>query len=160
MRTVPARGGSAHGAFRHGGRLAAAAALLIGRLCSGSSDSGDDKGRRPHDRRPRPSDATRPRLPASLTSQKLDWGRCKATAERPRTGRRLAVRDAQGAAGLREAGRRDDRPRADPRQGTGDADEAIGSLLFNFGGPGGSGVVHPAVVRGTHESHCTSATTW
>ena len=97
----------------------------------------------------RPTAATAPAAPPGRRRPALRADRRRdstggAARRRPpqdthRAGQRLAVRDAQGAAGLVEAGRRDDRARADPHQGRG-ADNRIGSLLFNFGGPGGSGV--------------------
>ncbi|MET9254266.1 alpha/beta hydrolase [Streptomyces sp. NPDC003717] len=129
--------------------LAAAAAMLAAG-CGGSS-GGDDKDRDKSDKSDRsggssgtptgsaaPTRAAGPALPASLTSQKLDWGRCEAGADSPAPGGdwRCATLKAPldwtkpdgetvGLALIRSKARGDDR---------------IGSLLFNFGGPGGSGV--------------------
>ncbi|MFI8191090.1 alpha/beta hydrolase [Streptomyces sp. NPDC085946] len=99
--------------------LAVAAALLAG--CSGGPDTGDSgKGGGP------PS------------AQKPDWGRCKATEDAPAPGSDWQCATLRvpldwskpdgetiGLALIRARARGDDR---------------IGSLLFNFGGPGGSGV--------------------
>ncbi|MFH8800035.1 alpha/beta hydrolase [Streptomyces sp. NPDC017936] len=123
--------------------LGAAAALLVAG-CGGSSDGGEDGRRSTADARPSAGSsaatgATAP-LPASLTGQKLDWGRCKDTSDSPAPGSewRCATLkvpldwskpdgDTIGLALVRaEAG--------------GSAGGRIGSLLFNFGGPGGSGV--------------------
>ncbi|MDQ0992928.1 alpha/beta hydrolase [Streptomyces sp. V3I7] len=77
-------------------------------------------------------------LPSSLTSQKLEWGRCKATADSatPSDAWRCATLKVPldwakpdgttiGLALIRSRATGHDR---------------IGSLLFNFGGPGGSGL--------------------
>ncbi|MEU0648868.1 alpha/beta hydrolase [Streptomyces umbrinus] len=117
--------------------VAAAALLVAG--CSGSSGSDGDESR--DDGRPpaaAPSDTTG--LPASLTSQKLDWEGCKATATGPAPGddwRCATLKvpldwskptgETIGIALIRS-------------ESSGSSDERIGSLLFNFGGPGGSGV--------------------
>lgn len=112
-------------AHARAGALAGAALLLTG-LLAGCGGGTDDK---PADRTDRdtaspaggPSTAPEgqpgtPRLPASLTSQRLDWKGCEARAgERPRI--RVALLDGPGAAGLHEARRRDDRDRADPQEG-------------------------------------------
>ncbi|WP_432133967.1 MULTISPECIES: alpha/beta hydrolase [unclassified Streptomyces] len=118
----------------------AAAALLVTGCGGGSSGTGDD-GRGADGRASRsasPStgasvDAAVP--PASLTGQKLDWGRCEgpdapdddwqcATMKTPLDWSRPGGRTIDLAL-VRSTARGGDR---------------IGSLLFNFGGPGGSGV--------------------
>ncbi|MEV5080802.1 alpha/beta hydrolase [Streptomyces sp. NPDC056159] len=112
----------------------AAAVLLAG--CGGgpagrSADDGKDRSA------PAPAGTPSARLPSSLTSQRLDWGRCAATADSPAAG------DEWRCATLKaplDWSRPDGetiglsliRARA--------AAERTGSLLFNFGGPGGSGV--------------------
>ncbi|MFE6973575.1 alpha/beta hydrolase [Streptomyces sp. NPDC057682] len=137
------------------GALAAAALLLAGAL-AGCGDGSDDKpGERadgggassssspPGSPSPAASaspaaDAARP-LPASLTGQRLDWKRCKAPEGDSAPGsawRCTTVRvpldyarpdgDTLGIALIRKAAR--------------DKGRRLGSMLFNFGGPGGSGV--------------------
>ncbi|MGW7522699.1 alpha/beta hydrolase [Streptomyces sp. NPDC054783] len=120
---------------------AVAAALLMAGCGGGSSDGGgngkgheggEDKGTRAA-----PPSAPATDLPASLTSQRLDWHGCKATGDSPAPSGdwRCATlkvpldwSEPDGATiGLALI-----RARA-----TGG--NRIGSLLFNFGGPGGSG---------------------
>ncbi|UUU31053.1 alpha/beta hydrolase [Streptomyces sp. CA-210063] len=121
--------------FPRGAALAAAVLLIAG--CSGGDDeAGDGKA-----------------SASSLASQKLDWGRCKATSEGPAPGgdwqcATLKVpldytNPDDGTIGLALI-----RSKA-----TGD-DERLGSLLFNFGGPGGSGVsMLPSYAGLTSELH-------
>ncbi|GGL78193.1 peptidase [Streptomyces fumigatiscleroticus] len=134
--------------------LAAIAALLVAG-CGGASEDTDEGGRSST----RPSAASSPgdssALPSSLTSQKPDWGRCKATADSPAPG------DDWQCATL-EAPLDWSRPdgetiglaliRAKAR-----GERRIGSLLFNFGGPGSSGVSmmpsYEPVVTQLHERY-------
>ncbi|MGV4987488.1 alpha/beta hydrolase [Streptomyces sp. NRAIS4] len=123
---------------------AAVAAALVVAGCGGSSggdDNGKGKGHEGNESKgtstaPAPAPATD--LPASLTSQHLDWHRCKATGEAPAPNGdwRCATLTVPlnwsepegptiGLALIRS-----------PATGG----HRIGSLLFNFGGPGGSGV--------------------
>ncbi|WP_395577359.1 alpha/beta hydrolase [Streptomyces sp. BK79] len=112
---------------------AAAALLTVG--CGGGS-SGDDKD----DASPssgRPS-AAPSGVPDALASQSLDWGRCKGTAESP-------APDGDWQCATLKAPLNWSEPDGETidlalirARATGD--ERIGSLLFNFGGPGGSGV--------------------
>ncbi|MFE1210344.1 alpha/beta hydrolase [Streptomyces albidoflavus] len=81
-----------------------------------------------------------PPLPEKLTDQRLKWGACKARAGTPAPG--SAWRCATLRVPLDYA-----EPRGDTlgialikTNTTGPEDRRIGSLLFNFGGPGGSGV--------------------
>ncbi|MFF1678652.1 alpha/beta hydrolase [Streptomyces sp. NPDC058256] len=120
---------------------ATAAALLVAGCGGGSSDDGKDEGKNSDSpSAAAPSSATSSVLPASLTSQKLDWGRCKATSDSPAPGSDwqcatlkvpldYAKPDGEtiGLALIRS-------------KASGDKSDRIGSLLFNFGGPGGSGV--------------------
>ncbi|WP_328479831.1 alpha/beta hydrolase [Streptomyces sp. NBC_00377] len=125
--------------------LGAAAALLVAG-CSGGASGGDGKGGTADARPPAATTGTTgttgttAALPASLTGQKLDWGRCTATADSAAPGGdwQCATLKAPldwskpdgstiGLALVRS------RSRAD-------GSDRIGSLLFNFGGPGGSGV--------------------
>ncbi|MEW1561923.1 alpha/beta hydrolase [Streptomyces sp. NPDC093509] len=119
----------------------AAAALLVAGCGGGSSGDGKDEGKNsdgPSATAP-PSTGS-PGLPASLTAQKLDWGRCKATSDAPAPG-----------SGWQCATLKAPLDYAKPDGGTiglalirskatGGQSKRIGSLLFNFGGPGGSGV--------------------
>ncbi|WP_030419110.1 alpha/beta hydrolase [Streptomyces sp. NRRL F-5065] len=114
--------------------LTAAAALLTAGCTGGSSgdeagDGGTGGGR--------PS-AAPSGVPEALAAQKLDWGRCEATDDTPAPGgdwRCTTLKvpldwskpdgETIGLALIRSKAR---------------GKERIGSLLFNFGGPGGSGV--------------------
>ncbi len=66
---------------------ATAAVLLVAGCSNGTSKSGDDKG---SGAVPPPSATSSsrasPELPASLTSQKLDWSRCEGTSDSPTPG--------------------------------------------------------------------------
>ncbi|GGX40546.1 alpha/beta hydrolase [Streptomyces fructofermentans] len=117
--------------------LVATALLMAG--CSGSSGDDDKSGDGSGPSASKPT-VTTPGLPASLTSQKLDWNRCKATATGPAPGgewRCATLRtpvdwakpagETMGLALIRS-------------ESSGSSGERVGSLLFNFGGPGGSGV--------------------
>ncbi|MER6226769.1 alpha/beta hydrolase [Streptomyces sp900105755] len=127
---------------------AAVAAGLLVAGCSGSSggDSGEGKTR---PRQPSAVAGASAALPASLTSQKLDWGRCKGTSDSAAPGDAWrcatlkvpldwAKPDGEtiGLALIRE-------------QASGGSGKRIGSLLFNFGGPGGSGVSTMPYFAGT-----------
>ncbi|WP_328432071.1 alpha/beta hydrolase [Streptomyces sp. NBC_00453] len=121
--------------------LGAAAALLVGGCSSGSS-SDDSKGGDRTSTAASPSSGspagTTAALPSSLTGQKLAWGHCKGTAGSPAPGNDWQCAtlkapldwsrpqgDTIGLALIRAKAR---------------GGKRIGSLLFNFGGPGGSGV--------------------
>ncbi|MFB7610225.1 alpha/beta hydrolase [Streptomyces gardneri] len=83
--------------------------------------------------------ATLPALPASLTGQRLDWKRCEAPSSGPRPGpewRCASVKVPLDHAKPEGA----TIPFALIRKEAGDERGRIGSLLFNFGGPGASGV--------------------
>ncbi|SEE61317.1 alpha/beta hydrolase [Streptomyces sp. Ag109_O5-10] len=130
---------------------AVAAGLLVAGCGSGSSGGGEDEGKASSGQ---PSAATATAagstaLPASLTSQKLDWGRCKSTSDSAAPGDAWrcatlkvpldwAKPDGEtiGLALIRE-------------QASGGSGKRIGSLLFNFGGPGGSGVSTMPYFAGT-----------
>ncbi|MFD4598820.1 alpha/beta hydrolase [Streptomyces sp. NPDC058464] len=121
---------------------AVAAGLLVAGCSSGSSGGGQDEGKASAGQ---PSAATSTAtgsaaLPASLTAQKLDWSRCKATSDSAAPGDEWRCATLKvpldwskpdgetiGLALIRE-------------QASGGSGKRIGSLLFNFGGPGGSGV--------------------
>ncbi|MER6156089.1 alpha/beta hydrolase [Streptomyces sp. NPDC001868] len=135
--------------FPRGAALAAAVLLIAG--CSGGTDDG--AGDEADDGKASGSASASAPAPAPAP-QKLDWGRCKATSEGPAPGgdwqcATLKVpldhaKPDDGTIGLALI-----RSKA-----TGDADERIGSLLFNFGGPGGSGVsMLPSYAGLTSELH-------
>ncbi|MFI1353809.1 alpha/beta hydrolase [Streptomyces sp. NPDC020898] len=118
---------------------ATAAALLLAGCSGGRSDDGDDKGTgTATPSSTTPSSRASPGLPASLTSQKLDWGRCKGTSDSPTPGSdwqcaTLKVPLDYAKADGETIGLSLIRARAS-------GGNRIGSLLFNFGGPGQSGV--------------------
>ncbi|WP_338896212.1 alpha/beta hydrolase [Streptomyces sp. TG1A-60] len=120
-----------------GAALAAAVLLIAG--CSGGTDGGAGDGKA---------------SASSLASQKLDWARCKATAEGPEPGgdwqcATLTVPLDYTNPGSETIGLAVIRSKA-----TGDDGERLGSLLFNFGGPGGSGVsMLPSYAGLTGELH-------
>ncbi|MFF7185458.1 alpha/beta hydrolase [Streptomyces sp. NPDC008222] len=121
---------------------AVAAALLITGCGSGSAHSSGSSGSRADDGKgssgastPAPQDGDHPGLPASLTAQKLTWSGCKGASAQG-GGWQCATMKAPldwskpdgetiGLALIRSKATGGNR---------------TGSLLFNFGGPGGSGV--------------------
>ncbi|MEV6399406.1 alpha/beta hydrolase [Streptomyces sp. NPDC051907] len=135
------------------GALASAAALLAGLAVgcdSGEGDGSRDDGKSsaapssPAKAAPKPDEPKLPALPASLTGQKLDWKACKAPVKAQGSYARAPGGEWQCAT-LKAP--------LDYRKPTGDTigialirakaentSKRIGSLLFNFGGPGGSGV--------------------
>ncbi|MFF4545387.1 alpha/beta hydrolase [Streptomyces sp. NPDC001435] len=115
-----------------------AAAVLVAGCSGGSSGGSGDEGKGRSDTPSGPPTATSAALPASLAAQKLAWGGCKATKDAPapsadwqcatlKVPLDWAKPDGEtiGLALIRA-------------KATGG--DHIGSLLFNFGGPGGSGV--------------------
>ncbi|QGZ50861.1 alpha/beta fold hydrolase [Streptomyces sp. QHH-9511] len=122
-------------------RIPAAALAVTGLLLTGCTGAADA------DRPTRASDAAEPPtgkdgatgLPASLTSQRLDWKPCEAPAggEKPGSAWRCASVNVP-LDYARPSG--ETVPIALIRKEARDKGERIGSLLFNFGGPGGSGV--------------------
>ena len=137
--------------------MAAAALLTAG--CSGGSSVDGKGGAGTDTAKPSTVDststATTAAVPAALTAQKLDWGRCKATADSaaPSSDWQCATLKVPldwakpdgstiGLALIRSKATGGDR---------------IGSLLFNFGGPGGSGVdympAYATTVSALHEHY-------
>ncbi|MGW7257098.1 alpha/beta hydrolase [Streptomyces sp. NPDC054834] len=115
-----------------------AAAMLVAGCGGGSGGSGDDAKRRSDAPSASPTAPSAAGLPSSLTSQKLDWGGCEATGDSPAPSGEWQCATLKvpldwsrpegatiGLALIRAKATGGDR---------------IGSLLFNFGGPGGSGV--------------------
>ncbi|NEB78969.1 alpha/beta hydrolase [Streptomyces sp. SID14478] len=130
--------------------LAAAVVLTTGLLagCSSSGGGGGDDpkpsssgGGSPGSAGPTPPrDTALPPLPSSLTSQRLGWGRCKATAGAPAPGSDWQCATLKAPLDYAKP----DGTTLDlaliRAKARGDDGARIGSLLFNFGGPGGSGV--------------------
>ncbi|MEU1037475.1 alpha/beta hydrolase [Streptomyces sp. NPDC005907] len=121
---------------------AAAAALLVAGCSGGSSGEGKNtSGGQDRSGSPAttPSSGASPRLPSSLISQRLDWGACKGTSESPAPG------DAWQCTKLKvplDYAQPDGRTidLALIRAKAAGGGKRLGSLVFNFGGPGASGV--------------------
>ncbi|MFJ9564242.1 alpha/beta hydrolase [Streptomyces fuscichromogenes] len=121
---------------------AVAAGLLVAGCGSGSSGGGGDEGKASSGQ---PSAAMSTAtgsvaLPASLTSQKLDWSRCKATSDSAAPGDEWRCATLKVPLDWSEPGGRTIGLALIREQASGGSGKRIGSLLFNFGGPGGSGV--------------------
>ncbi|WP_406013343.1 alpha/beta hydrolase [Streptomyces sp. NBC_00984] len=135
-------------AHARAGALAGAALLLTGLLagCGGGTDDkpadGTDHDAAPSAGRPSTTPGGQPgtpRLPAALASQRLDWKGCEARAGESAPGsdwRCSTVRVPLDYA----------KPDGETigialiRKKAGNTSRRLGSMLFNFGGPGGSGV--------------------
>ncbi|MDH6619251.1 hypothetical protein M2163_006359 [Streptomyces sp. SAI-135] len=123
------------GRFVRWAAVTAAAALLVAG-CSGGSSGGDEGEERSGSARPTATGAKA--LPASLTSQRPDWEGCKATADASAPGRDWQCATLKVPLDWsRPGGKTIDLAliRSLARGG-----DRIGSLLFNFGGPGASGI--------------------
>ncbi|WP_435270830.1 alpha/beta hydrolase [Streptomyces sp. 1222.5] len=122
---------------------AAAAAALLVAGCGGSSEGGGGKsdgkatGTAPGPAS-RSSAASSADLPASLTSQHLDWHRCKATGDAKAPGDDWRCATLKVPLDWAEPGGATIGLALIRARATGG--DRLGSLLFNFGGPGGSGV--------------------
>ncbi|MFG2380289.1 alpha/beta hydrolase [Streptomyces avermitilis] len=119
----------------------AAAALLVAGCGGGSSDDSKDTGkadRSADSSTSSSSSGTTSRLPASLTAQKLGWGRCKATSDSPAPGSDWQCATLKVPLDYAKPGGETIGLALIRSKATGG--KRIGSLLFNFGGPGGSGV--------------------
>ncbi|CCK27588.1 protease [Streptomyces davaonensis JCM 4913] len=120
--------------------LTAAAGLLV-TGCSSGSDEGSDgtSGKETGGKTPSASSpGTTAPLPASLTSQKLDWGECEATEDSAAPGGDWECATLKVPLDWAKPKSRTIGIALIRSEATGD--DRIGSLLFNFGGPGGSGV--------------------
>ncbi|MDI3407745.1 alpha/beta hydrolase [Streptomyces cavernicola] len=120
-----------------------AAAVLAGALlvtgCGGAGERSPEKadvrdGARPSAKSSPGPGSSPPELPAALTGQRLDWGAC---ADAPGDGWQCATMKAP-LDHAEPAGETIDLALV-RKKATGPG-RRIGSLLFNFGGPGGSGV--------------------
>ncbi|ANP49313.1 pimeloyl-ACP methyl ester carboxylesterase [Streptomyces griseochromogenes] len=122
---------------------AAAAALLVAGCGGGSSGGGHDegKGTGPAEKNGPASAPASPStvdLPSSLTSQKLDWHGCKATGDSAAPGDDWRCATLKVPLDWSKPGGTTIDLALIRARATGS--DRIGSLLFNFGGPGGSGV--------------------
>ncbi|WP_411057712.1 alpha/beta hydrolase [Streptomyces sp. E11-3] len=123
------------------GLRAAAAALALVALaagCTGGGTTSDAKGQgsaaKPSANGPVDSD-----LPAALTGQKLDWGRCEAPASGERPGDKWECATMKAPLDYDKPDGKTIGIALVRTKATGPSSK-IGSLIFNFGGPGGSGV--------------------
>ncbi|MET9966971.1 alpha/beta hydrolase [Streptomyces sp. NPDC006356] len=117
--------------------LTAAAALLATGCSGGSSDSADAEGETNGTGSSASSAGSASTLPSSLTSQKLDWGRCEATDDSPAPGDEWQCATLKAPLDWAEPEGRTIDLALTRAKATGD--DRIGSLLFNFGGPGSPG---------------------
>ncbi|MFM9609957.1 alpha/beta hydrolase [Streptomyces niveiscabiei] len=112
--------------------LGAIAALVVAGCGGGSKEKADDGAKAPASDAPAASG-----LPVSLTGQKLDWRRCTGSSA-PGSAWQCATMKAP-LDWSKPEGRAIDVALLRTKS-SGSEGERIGSLLFNFGGPGGSGV--------------------
>ncbi|MFD4629569.1 alpha/beta hydrolase [Streptomyces sp. NPDC058284] len=123
--------------------LAAAGVLVAGLAagCGSSGDGGGEDGKGPSATAPEPRPKPDPSstLPASLTSQKLDWSRCEAPEKGSAPGAEWQCSTLEVPLDYARPGGETIGIALIRAKSTGKGDR-IGSLLFNFGGPGGSGV--------------------
>ena len=118
--------------------LTAAAALLATGCGGGPSDDPKTDGDTGGTSASAPAGSPETALPSSLTSQELDWGRCRATEGSPAPGDEWQCADLKAPLDWKKPEGRTIDLAMIRAKATGD--DRIGSLLFNFGGPGGSGV--------------------
>lgn len=129
--------------FVRSAAMAAAGVLVAGLAvgCGGSDGDGGKDDAKPAPTGPEQSPKPDPSstLPASLTTQKLDWAGCKARGGDPAPGSEWQCATLKVPLDYaRPDGETIDVALIRART-TGEG-KRIGSLLFNFGGPGGSGV--------------------
>ncbi|MGW0910335.1 alpha/beta hydrolase [Streptomyces sp. NPDC002784] len=119
--------------------LTAATALLVTGCSSGSDGDSDSKGEETGSTTPSaPSSGSAAPLPASLTSQKLDWEECEATEDSAAPGGDWQCATLEVPLDWAEP--EGQTIGVDLIRSKATGDDRIGSLLFNFGGPGGSGI--------------------
>ncbi|OAH14452.1 alpha/beta hydrolase [Streptomyces jeddahensis] len=123
--------------FVRSAALAAAALLVAG--CGGAGGGGATEDSKPSTAASSPAGSKGPDLPASLTSQKLDWGRCRGTADAPAPGGDWQCATLRVPLDYAKPDGETIDIALIRARSTGEG-KRIGSLLFNFGGPGGSGV--------------------
>jgi pimeloyl-ACP methyl ester carboxylesterase len=115
---------------------AAAASLLVAGCSSGSS--GGDGGSTDTGSSPPASSSGSSGLPPSLVSQRLDWGECGSRPDSPAPGGEWSCATLRAPLDWSDpAGRTIDLALIRAKAAGSDRE---GSLLFNFGGPGASGV--------------------
>jgi pimeloyl-ACP methyl ester carboxylesterase len=114
--------------------LGAAAALLVGGCSADTSGGREDSG----DTRSGGSSASG--LPTSLTGQKPDWGRCEGTSDSPAPGKEWQCATIKAPLDYAKPDGETVKLALIRSKATGGKGKHLGSLLFNFGGPGGSGV--------------------
>ena len=118
--------------------LTAAAALLAAGCSGGSSDGDKAGGETGRPSSPTASADSATPLPSSLTSQKLDWGRCEATGDSSAPGDEWQCATLKAPLDwTKPEGKTIDLALIRAKAS---GDDRIGSLLFNFGGPGSSGL--------------------
>ncbi|MGD6743451.1 alpha/beta hydrolase [Streptomyces sp. BH106] len=127
--------------------LAAVVGLTVGTVagCSGSGERADGgRAKPPSASASQPADVApggdSPAFPSSLTDQHLDWGRCRAHAGSPAPGSDWQCATLKAPLDYAEP----TGPTIDlaliRAKAWGEQGKRIGSLLFNFGGPGVSGL--------------------
>ncbi|MEU4089373.1 alpha/beta hydrolase [Streptomyces aureus] len=137
---------------------AAAATLLLAGCSTGSGSGGTDEGKN-GDGTPATAQTSggTPGLPASIVSQKLDWGRCKGTSDSPAPGSGWQCATLKAPLDYAKPDGRTIGLALVRSKATGGQGKRLGSLLFNFGGPGGSGVstmpLYESVVGPLHQRY-------
>ncbi|MGX2994680.1 alpha/beta hydrolase [Streptomyces sp. JNUCC 64] len=134
--------------------LLATAVLVAG--CGGGSDGDGEPsggGPAPRSTAPTPSDTAGGGLPASLTGQRLDWGGCEADGGEPAPDDSWQCADLKAPLDYGKPGG-ETIDIALIRSTVKEGGDRIGSLVFNFGGPGGSGVsMLPSFAAGYGDLH-------
>ncbi|GGY89739.1 alpha/beta hydrolase [Streptomyces poonensis] len=118
----------------------AAVVLLMAGCGGGSSGGGTDDGKADPSPSATSSTGSTSKLPASLTSQKLAWGQCEATPDGPAPGGGWQCATLKAPLDWNKPDGETIDLALIRSKASGGGSERIGSLLFNFGGPGGSGV--------------------